>query len=72
MCCLFAYPSVILPALIDAQVSDLTEKAQRLSNFLWSRKRKVEDAQLRAKAMALEKALWSASQEHPTGEMMRI
>ncbi|XP_042562085.1 methyltransferase-like protein 17, mitochondrial [Clupea harengus] len=50
----------------NAQVSDLTEKAQRLSNFLWSRKRKVEDAQLRAKAMALEKALWSASQEHPT------
>ncbi|XP_062386567.1 methyltransferase-like protein 17, mitochondrial [Sardina pilchardus] len=50
----------------NAQVSDLAGKSQRLSNFLWSRKRKVEDAQLRAKAVALEKTLRSASQNHPT------
>ncbi|XP_076149818.1 ribosome assembly protein METTL17, mitochondrial [Alosa pseudoharengus] len=50
----------------NAQVSDLAGKSQRLSNFLWSRKRKVEDAQLRAKAVALEKAFLSTSQKHPT------
>lgn len=63
------YTSSVLPSLIDAQVSELAEKAQRLTNVLWSRKRKVEDSQLRAKAMALEKALRGDLQKHPTGEL---
>ncbi|XP_063074542.1 methyltransferase-like protein 17, mitochondrial [Engraulis encrasicolus] len=49
----------------NAQISGLAEKAQRLSNFLWSRKRKVEDAQLRAKAITLENTMRAAT---PVGD----
>uniref|UniRef100_A0AAY4AW16 Methyltransferase like 17 n=1 Tax=Denticeps clupeoides TaxID=299321 RepID=A0AAY4AW16_9TELE len=43
-----------------AQVNSLADRARRLSNLLWSRKRKVEDAQLRARAKTLEKSLLEA------------
>lgn len=42
----------------DAQVPRLTDRANLLANFLWSRKRAVEDVALRKKAMTLEKHLW--------------
>uniref|UniRef100_A0A671RMJ8 Ribosome assembly protein METTL17, mitochondrial n=1 Tax=Sinocyclocheilus anshuiensis TaxID=1608454 RepID=A0A671RMJ8_9TELE len=35
--------------------SDLTERAHKLSSFLWSRKRAIESSQLREKAILLEK-----------------
>ncbi|KAM7379698.1 hypothetical protein PAMP_005232 [Pampus punctatissimus] len=41
-----------------AQVTRLTDRALSLTNFLWSRKRAVEDFTLRDKAVSLEKKLW--------------
>ncbi|XP_026145081.1 methyltransferase-like protein 17, mitochondrial isoform X3 [Carassius auratus] len=38
-----------------AEVKSLTERAHKLSNFLWSRKRATETSQLREKAILLEK-----------------
>uniref|UniRef100_A0A8C2K053 Ribosome assembly protein METTL17, mitochondrial n=1 Tax=Cyprinus carpio TaxID=7962 RepID=A0A8C2K053_CYPCA len=38
-----------------ADVKSLSEKAHKLSNFLWSRKRATETSQLREKAVLLEK-----------------
>uniref|UniRef100_A0A9J8D2C5 Methyltransferase like 17 n=2 Tax=Cyprinus carpio TaxID=7962 RepID=A0A9J8D2C5_CYPCA len=38
-----------------AEVKSLTERAHKLSNFLWSRKRAIETSQLREKAILLEK-----------------
>lgn len=38
-----------------ADVKSLTERAQKLSNFLWSRKRVIESSQLREKAIILER-----------------
>uniref|UniRef100_A0A673JDZ3 Methyltransferase like 17 n=1 Tax=Sinocyclocheilus rhinocerous TaxID=307959 RepID=A0A673JDZ3_9TELE len=38
-----------------ADVKSLSEKAHKLSNFLWSRKRVIETSQLREKAVLLEK-----------------
>ncbi|XP_052476260.1 methyltransferase-like protein 17, mitochondrial [Carassius gibelio] len=38
-----------------AEVKSLTERAHKLSNFLWSRKRATETFQLREKAILLEK-----------------
>ncbi|KAK2900730.1 hypothetical protein Q8A67_008845 [Cirrhinus molitorella] len=38
-----------------AEVKSLTERAHKLSNFLWSRKRAIEASQLREKAIRLEK-----------------
>ncbi|XP_050949856.1 methyltransferase-like protein 17, mitochondrial [Labeo rohita] len=38
-----------------AEVKSLTERAHKLSNFLWSRKRAIEASQLREKAILLEK-----------------
>lgn len=46
-----------------AQVTRLTERALSLTNFLWSRKRAVEDATLRQKAVSLEKKLWEKEME---------
>lgn len=46
-----------------AQVTRLNEKAQTLTNFLWSRKRAVDDVALRQKAMSLEKELWLKATE---------
>ncbi|XP_059419375.1 methyltransferase-like protein 17, mitochondrial isoform X3 [Carassius carassius] len=40
-----------------AEVKSLTERAHKLSNFLWSRKRATETSQLREKAILLEKKL---------------
>uniref|UniRef100_A0A3Q3XBU2 Ribosome assembly protein METTL17, mitochondrial n=1 Tax=Mola mola TaxID=94237 RepID=A0A3Q3XBU2_MOLML len=47
----------------SAQVTRLTERTRDLTNFLWSRKRPVEDATLRKKAMSLEKELWERAME---------
>lgn len=46
-----------------AQVPRLTDRANLLTNFLWSRKRAVEDVALRKKAMSLEKHLWERAIE---------
>ncbi|XP_074544399.1 ribosome assembly protein METTL17, mitochondrial [Halichoeres trimaculatus] len=45
------------------QVAQLTERAQSLTNFLWSRKRAIEDLTLRKKALCLEKELWEKAME---------
>ncbi|KAI3374248.1 hypothetical protein L3Q82_006099 [Scortum barcoo] len=42
----------------SAKVTRLTDRAHSLTNFLWSRKRAVEDLTLRKKAVTLEKELW--------------
>ncbi|XP_076829791.1 ribosome assembly protein METTL17, mitochondrial [Brachyhypopomus gauderio] len=39
------------------EIKDLTERVDRLTNVLWSRKRAVETSQLRQRAIALEKKL---------------
>ncbi|XP_026170362.1 methyltransferase-like protein 17, mitochondrial [Mastacembelus armatus] len=46
-----------------AQVTRLTERSHGLTNFLWSRKRAVEDVTLRQKAVSLEKELWEKAVE---------
>ncbi|TKS79450.1 Methyltransferase-like protein 17, mitochondrial [Collichthys lucidus] len=44
-----------------AQVTRLSDQARSLTNFLWSRKRRVEDSNLRQKAVSLEKELLGES-----------
>lgn len=51
----------------EAQVPRLTDRANLLTNFLWSRKRAVEDVALRKKAMSLEKHLWERAIEKGHG-----
>uniref|UniRef100_A0A3P8TQW3 Ribosome assembly protein METTL17, mitochondrial n=1 Tax=Amphiprion percula TaxID=161767 RepID=A0A3P8TQW3_AMPPE len=46
-----------------AQVTRLPERTQKLTNFLWSRKRAVEDLSLRQKAVGLEKKLWEKAMQ---------
>ncbi|KAM8728230.1 ribosome assembly protein METTL17, mitochondrial [Acanthopagrus schlegelii] len=46
-----------------AQVNRLTERAQSLTNFLWSRKRAVDSPTLRKKAVSLERQLWEKAME---------
>ncbi|XP_056276586.1 methyltransferase-like protein 17, mitochondrial [Pseudoliparis swirei] len=46
-----------------ARVAQLTERSQSLTNFLWSKKRAVEDFTLRQKAVSLEKELWEKEME---------
>ncbi|KAM3865693.1 ribosome assembly protein METTL17, mitochondrial [Diretmus argenteus] len=46
-----------------AQLTRLTDRAQSLTNFLWSRKRAADDLTLRKKAMSLEKVLWEKERE---------
>lgn len=41
-----------------AAVAQLPDRVHKLTNFLWSRKRLIEDAALRQKAVSLEKELW--------------
>lgn len=53
--------------LPEAQVPRLTDRANLLTNFLWSRKRAVEDVALRRKAVSLEKHLWEKAQEKGHG-----
>lgn len=45
----------------------LTDQAHSLTNFLWSRKRAVEDSTLRKKAVRLEKELWERAMENSEG-----
>lgn len=40
------------------RVTQLSERTRRLTHFLWSRKRAVEELTLRQKAVGLEKELW--------------
>uniref|UniRef100_A0AAQ4QCL1 Ribosome assembly protein METTL17, mitochondrial n=1 Tax=Gasterosteus aculeatus aculeatus TaxID=481459 RepID=A0AAQ4QCL1_GASAC len=46
-----------------APVTQLTDRSRTLANFLWSRKRAVEDWTLRRKAVSLEKELWDEAKE---------
>ncbi|XP_006792410.1 methyltransferase-like protein 17, mitochondrial [Neolamprologus brichardi] len=46
-----------------AQVNQLPEHIHKLTNFLWSRKRAVEDLTLRQKAVSLEKELWEKAMQ---------
>ncbi|KAM6990291.1 ribosome assembly protein METTL17, mitochondrial [Tautogolabrus adspersus] len=46
-----------------AEVNRLTDRAHSFTNFLWSRKRAVEDSTLRQKAVGLEKELWEKAME---------
>lgn len=52
---------------VGAQVPRLTDRTRSLANFLWSRKRAVEDAVLRKKAVSLEKELWERAMEKKEG-----
>lgn len=53
---------------VEAQVARLPERAQSLTNFLWSRKRAIEDSTLRKKALSLEKELWEKEMQKNQGE----
>uniref|UniRef100_UPI0037E8BFD9 ribosome assembly protein METTL17, mitochondrial n=1 Tax=Semicossyphus pulcher TaxID=241346 RepID=UPI0037E8BFD9 len=46
-----------------AQVTRLNDRVRSLTNILWSRKRAVEDSNLRQKAVSLEKELWEKAME---------
>ncbi|KAM8850946.1 ribosome assembly protein METTL17, mitochondrial [Spinachia spinachia] len=46
-----------------APVTQLTDRSRSLANYLWSRKRAVEDWTLRRKAVSLEKELWEEAME---------
>uniref|UniRef100_A0A1A8HAA3 Ribosome assembly protein METTL17, mitochondrial n=1 Tax=Nothobranchius korthausae TaxID=1143690 RepID=A0A1A8HAA3_9TELE len=46
-----------------AQVTQLTDRCHKLINYLWSRKRMVEDVTLRQKALGLEKELWEKAMQ---------
>ncbi|XP_061835029.1 ribosome assembly protein METTL17, mitochondrial [Nerophis lumbriciformis] len=51
-------------SIIDkAQVTQLPDRTLKLTNFLWSRKRAVEDSTLRQKALVLENKLWEKAAE---------
>ncbi|KAM9349332.1 ribosome assembly protein METTL17, mitochondrial [Symphorus nematophorus] len=46
-----------------AQVTRLSDRTRSLTNFLWSRKRAIDDSTLRKKAVGLEKELWEKAME---------
>ncbi|KAM9791493.1 methyltransferase-like protein 17, mitochondrial [Syngnathus typhle] len=46
-----------------SQVTQLPDRALKLTNFLWSRKRAAEDSAVRKKAVSLEKELWKKTME---------
>ncbi|XP_077580564.1 ribosome assembly protein METTL17, mitochondrial [Stigmatopora nigra] len=51
-------------SIIDrAQVLHLPDRAHKLTNYLWSRKRAAEDSTVRKKALGLEKELWKKAVE---------
>lgn len=52
-----------LTVIHGAEVSKLADRARKLTNFLWSRKRQTEDLVLRKKAIALEKRFWERETE---------
>ncbi|MCI4377729.1 hypothetical protein PGIGA_G00206940 [Pangasianodon gigas] len=51
-----------LSVIYKSEVKDLSERARKLTNFLWSRKRAVESHELRERAIALEKK-WKEKEE---------
>lgn len=52
---------------VGAEVPRLTDRTHSLTNFLWSRKRAVEDADLRKRAVSLEKELWERAMDKAGG-----
>ncbi|XP_047446378.1 methyltransferase-like protein 17, mitochondrial [Mugil cephalus] len=52
-----------LSIIHKAQLPQLAERSHKLTDFLWSRKRKVEDSALRKKAVGLEKELWEKAMQ---------
>nr|XP_061795442.1 methyltransferase-like protein 17, mitochondrial [Nerophis lumbriciformis] len=51
-------------SIIDrAQVAHLPDRARKLTNYFWSRKRAAEDSVVRKKAVSLEKELWKKAIE---------
>uniref|UniRef100_A0A3P9J690 Ribosome assembly protein METTL17, mitochondrial n=1 Tax=Oryzias latipes TaxID=8090 RepID=A0A3P9J690_ORYLA len=52
-----------LSVIHRAQIAQLPGRSQKLTNFLWSRKRAVEDLTLRQKALSLEKDLWEKAMQ---------
>ncbi|KAM9322852.1 ribosome assembly protein METTL17, mitochondrial [Pholidichthys leucotaenia] len=46
-----------------AQVTNLPQRAHKLTYFLWSRKRAIEDLALRKKAVSVEKTLWEEAMQ---------
>lgn len=52
---------------VGAEVPRLTDRTRSLTNFLWSRKRAVEDTDLRKKAVGLEKEMWKRAMEKAGG-----
>lgn len=48
-------------------MNQLPERIHKLTNFLWSRKRAVEDLTLRQKAVSLEKELWEKAMQKGGG-----
>ncbi|XP_061550032.1 methyltransferase-like protein 17, mitochondrial isoform X1 [Phycodurus eques] len=46
-----------------SQVAQLPDRARKLTNFLWSRKRATEDSAVRKMAVSLEKELWEKAME---------
>ncbi|XP_076600592.1 ribosome assembly protein METTL17, mitochondrial [Chaetodon auriga] len=50
--------------ILSAQVNRMTGRIQALTNFLWSRKRAIDDFTLRQKAVSLEKQLWEKAMEN--------
>ncbi|XP_068998365.1 ribosome assembly protein METTL17, mitochondrial [Embiotoca jacksoni] len=51
-----------------AEVTRLPERTHKLTNFLWSRKRAVDDRTVRQKAVSLEKELWEKAMQK-TGDV---
>ena len=58
----------ICPPAPGAPVTRLTERTHSFANFLWSRKRAVEDVTLRRTAVSLERELWKKAMEKGGGE----
>ncbi|KAG7524631.1 methyltransferase 17, mitochondrial [Solea senegalensis] len=53
----------------SAEVTQLPQRSHALTNLLWSRKRAVEDATLRKRAVSLEKKLWDEAMEKSSGDI---
>ncbi|XP_053348170.1 methyltransferase-like protein 17, mitochondrial [Clarias gariepinus] len=56
-----------LSVIYKSEVKDLSERARRLTNFLWSRKRAAESRELRERAAALERK-WKEAEEERVSE----
>lgn len=53
--------------ITGACITQLAEHSKKLTNYLWSRKRPVEDRALRQKAFNLEKELWEKAMQKVEG-----